>query len=305
MFLKQFLKITFCFFCFLPPITGQQAPDLDFPVSVEHPRYRSENGPVIGIDGGHHNLHQLEGGFAPFAKLARADGYQVKALPELSRARLDSLDILIIVNALHASNIGNWQNPVPSAFTQAEINLLETWVQSGGKLWVIADHMPFGGAAADLATAFGFTYENGFVMRKSQAWPPERYTKSEGTLLENSLTEAVDTLAGFTGSALKSPDGALIAGKFPSTHQLLLPEVAWQFNEQTEVRSLDDYVLGAVKEHGGGRVAFFTEAAMFTAQIVQDRYKVGFNSPVAPYNQRFALNVLHWLDGEPIVTNQN
>lgn len=298
MCLNIFLKTTLLLFILSPVLRAQQVPDLDFSVSIEAPHYTEGTGPVIGIDGGHNNLHQLDGGFAPFAKLARADGYRVKAVPALDPGKLEALDILIIANALHASNVGNWQNPVPSAFSEAEIDLLEQWVRAGGKLWVIADHMPYGGAARALAERFGFQYENGFVMRKEQAWPPDLYTKSDGNLNDNILTRHLDTLAGFTGSALKAPEGALVAGTFLPTHQLLLPEVAWQFDEKTEVGSVDGYVLGAVQAYGLGKVAFFTEAAMFTAQIVQEKFKVGFNSPVAPYNQQFALNILHWLEGE-------
>lgn len=296
MFLKSALKTMLFCFGISSVLIAQQVPDLDFSVSIDHPSYAAGEGPVIGIDGAHNNLHQLEGGFAPFAKLARADGYQLKAVPKLSKAELEALDILVIANALHASNVGNWQNPVPSAFTTAEIKLLEKWVKSGGRLWVIADHMPYGGAAQALSEKFGFFYENGFTIRKErQGWPPELYTKADGNLHDNVLTTGVDTLAGFTGSALKCPEGALVAGTFLPTHHLLLPDIAWQFDENTEVRPVEGYVLGAVQDYGRGKVAFFTEAAMFTAQIVQEKYKVGFNAPVAPYNQQFALNILHWL----------
>ncbi len=40
------------------------------------------------------------------------------------------------------------------------------WVRAGGALFLIADHMPFPGAAENLAAAFGFTFYNGFAIRK-------------------------------------------------------------------------------------------------------------------------------------------
>jgi hypothetical protein len=164
-------------------------------------------------------------------------------------------------------------------------------------LWLIADHMPFAGAASELASAFGFTLRNGFAMGRQQSWPPERYVKSDGTLAEHAITRGIDSLAGFTGSAVRAPDGAAILGRFPSTHVLNMPQTAWQFEQRNDVLPLDGLTFGAVMNYGAGRVAVFTEAAMFTAQRVQGSTRVGFTSPVAPYNQAFALNVMHWLDG--------
>ena len=45
------------------------------------------------------------------------------------------------------------------------------------------------------------------------------------------------------------------------------------------------------------KVAMFGEAAMFTAQIVNGNFPVGINSPAAPQNAQFVLNLVHWLDG--------
>jgi ketosteroid isomerase-like protein len=293
--LKKIFLPLFCLLC-SGYLFAQQVPDHSFSPQVDRALYTTGKGPVIGIDGAHHNLHQLEGGFGPFASLARADGYQAVAVDTLSRQVLESLDILVIANPLHTSNVGNWKNPVPSAFSEEEISLIEDWVRSGGSLLSIADHMPYGGAAASLAAKFGFTYENGFVVSQQRQWPPEMYRKSEGTLNSNVFTIGVDSLAGFTGSALLPHKEALIVGAFPPQHRLLLPEVAWEFDENTPEKPLENYVMGAAMPYGKGKVAFFTEAAMFTAQIVQDKYKVGFNSDRAPDNQRFVRNVLHWLD---------
>lgn len=148
-----------------------------------------------------------------------------------------------------------------------------------------------------LAAAFGFSYRNDFAMSPRQAWPPERYVKADGTLAENALTRGLDSLAGFTGSALRASARATVLGRFPATHVLNLPQTAWQFEQRNGVQPLDGLTFGAVARHGEGRVGIFTEAAMFTAQRVQGTTRVGFTSPVAPYNQAFALRILHWPDG--------
>jgi hypothetical protein len=252
---------------------------------------------VVGIDEGHHNFHTLAGGFAPLAKLLEADGYRLRAVERITRASLKPLKVLIIANSLHRSNVSSWTLPTPSAFSDEEVALIEQWVASGGSLWLIADHMPFAGAASTLASAFGFTFSNGFAMSRQQGWPPDVYRKAEGTLNDNALTQDIDSLAAFTGSALQAPVGATALGRFPATHQLNMPHTAWQFEQQNEVLPLDGLTFGAVATHGAGRVGMFAEAAMFTAQLVRGTTKVGFTSPAAPHNRAFALNIMHWLDG--------
>jgi hypothetical protein len=73
-------------------------------------------------------------------------------------------------------------------------------------------------------------------------------------------------------------------------------------------RELPDFVVpvvdasnnlqAAIVEHGKGRVAFFGEAGMFTAQIAADgATKMGMNSPLAEHNWKFVLNLMRYLDG--------
>jgi carotenoid cleavage dioxygenase-like enzyme len=76
---------------------------------------------------------------------------------------LKGIRILVIANALNKINIENWYIPTPSAFTVKEIETVRKWVKEGGSLFLIADHMPMGGAAAELAAAFGFHFTNGFA----------------------------------------------------------------------------------------------------------------------------------------------
>jgi hypothetical protein len=50
---------------------------------------------------------------------------------------------------------------------------------------------------------------------------------------------------------------------------------------------------------GEGRVAFFGEAAMFSAQLAgPEQHPAGMNAPGAEENFQFVLNVLHWLSGD-------
>ncbi|MBI3578718.1 MAG: hypothetical protein HY089_04810 [Ignavibacteriales bacterium] len=77
---------------------------------------------------------------------------------------------------------------------------------------------------------------------------------------------------------------------------LLMPEVAWQFSKLTPRTSASQMLQGAVLHYNKGRVAVFGEAAMFSAQVSGPRRApTGMNSPSAPQNGQFLLNVLHWL----------
>lgn len=277
-------------------LKAQQVPDTTFVPQVDHPRYAEKSGLVVGIDATHNNIHTLNGGFTAFGKLLKADGYRLVSVEEMTQKQLEQLDILVIANPIHDSNVGNWTRPIANAFPEEEVSLIEQWVSKGGRLLLIADHMPCAGAAQKLGEAFGFNYVDGFVINKKQKWPPETYSKSKRTLKKTILTQNIDQLASFTGSALKAPEDAQVVATFPRTHQLLVPEVAWQFNRSTKKLPVEEYVMGAFKPFGDGKIACFTEAAMFTAQIVRNRLKVGFNAVEAPQNQQFVLNVVHWLD---------
>jgi hypothetical protein len=66
----------------------------------------------------------------------------------------------------------------------------------------------------------------------------------------------------------------------------------------SEKRPARGLLQGALLEFGSGRVAVFGEAAMFTAQIVEQgpfSERIGFNARRATQNKTFILNVLHWL----------
>ncbi len=84
-----------------------------------------------------------------------------------------------------------------------------------------------------------------------------------------------------------------------SSQVLLMPAIAWQFTPETPRRSAAGWLQGATLKFGKGRVAVFGEAAMFFAQLAgANRTRIGMNSPQAPQNYRFLLNVMRWLAWE-------
>ena len=131
---------------------AQQVPDLAYKPPLPRPAYESGNGPRVAIDEAHHNFHTANGRYKPFADLLRRDGYRVDGLgkPLLSDS-LEGADVLVIANALNERNVEDWSLPTPSGLMADEIAAVRAWVEKGGSLFLIADHMPFPGAASDLA----------------------------------------------------------------------------------------------------------------------------------------------------------
>jgi len=289
--------------CAAPPAPAQQVADTAFRPRVGPPAFATGQGPRLAIDEGHRNFHTAGGRYRAFADLARRDGYRVRPLGgTLSEVTLGSIDLLVIANALHPDNEENWTLPVASAFSPAEIAAVRGWVERGGALLLIADHMPFAGAAADLAAAFGFELRNGFALDTLERDAPMVFRRSDTSLATNAITvgrrpaEQVDSVVTFTGSAFRGPGGAIPLLTLRASVVSLEPDTAWQFDESTPRVPVGGWWQGAVARFGRGRIAVFGEAAMFSAQLAgPDGTPMGMNAPSADRNAQFALNVLHWL----------
>jgi hypothetical protein len=285
---------------------AQQVPDSAFAPAIARPAFAQGAGPVVLVDEAHTNFHTTDGRYYAFAQLLRRDGYVVRGLREpFTPASLAGARMLVIANALNARNESEWNLPTPSAFTREEIAAVEAWVREGGSLLLVADHMPFPGAADALAAAFGVAMGNGFAYDSTEQESRFRFSRGNGLLAEHAVTngrggaERVDSVDSFTGQAFRVMRGdaqpllTLVEGTV-----LLMPEVAWQFSPLTPRMRADGLLHGAVLRHGRGRVAVFGEAAMFSAQRAgPDRRPMGMNDPGAPQNVQFLLNVVHWLTG--------
>ncbi len=303
------LKTLPCFFLLLllKSSYAQQIADTTFNPPIAKPAYPVGSGPVVMLDEAHFNFHTATGRYRPFAQLLRRDGYVVQA--STSRCNKEGLQqgkILVIANALAEINTrGNWSLPNPSAFADDEITAVREWVHEGGALLLIADHMPFAGAAEKLGAAFGIRFSNCFAMFAEQSQGSLFvFRRSNGALVNHPIingrtrAERIDSLTTFTGSAFEVDGNAQSLLVLDSSQRLLLPETAWQFTAETPRLSAVGWLQGATLKFGQGRIAVFGEAAMFSAQLGgPNRQPMGMNSPQAPQNYRFLLNVMHWLSG--------
>jgi uncharacterized protein (DUF2249 family) len=287
------------------PTSGQQVADTSFKPAILNPAYSQGQGPVILLDEAHNNFHTATGRYQPFAELLRRDGYVVNAsTSKFTQAALSKGQILVIANALADRNQSDWSLPTPAAFSDEEVKAVSEWVKGGGALLLIVDHMPFPGAAENLAKAFAIRFSNGYAINE-QAQGPMVFKLAEGALKEHAITrgradsEKVDSVATFTGSAFQ------IDGKFQpllvfgESVVSAMTTKAGQITVETPRVPVKGWYQGAVLQFGKGRVAVFGEAAMFSAQLAgANRNPMGMNAPIAAKNAQFLLNVLHWLSGK-------
>lgn len=284
-------------------VYAQQVGDDYYKPELKYKTYESGQGPIVFIDEGHQNFHTKEGRYKAFSNLLERDGYRVRSFTgPFTVNRLESGNIMVISNALNPINIGNWYLPTPSAFTKKEILFLKQWVEKGGSLFLIADHMPMAGAAEELARAFGFEMTNGFAMDTLNRGP-SIFSLENKTLMKNEITmgnnssEKVTEIASFTGQAFKSPPEAEPILVLDEKHANMLPDTAWVFDGNIKKYNAKGYHQGAYRTFGNGRVVVFGEAAMFTSQLAgENRVRFGMSHDLAKQNYQLLLNIIHWLD---------
>lgn len=286
---------------------AQQVADLSYQPPIAWPGYQTGSGPRVAIDEAHGNFHTANGRYQPFAELLRRDGYRVGAFTTtLTADSLATIAVLVIANPLNPRNAEDWSLPTPSAFTPPEIAAVRAWVEGGGSLFLIADHMPFPGAAGGLASAFGVTFSNGYAVPAVRAsGGADLFTAGAG-LVESAVTrgrrddEAVTAVATFGGSAFRAPANAipiLVFGAGAESHETTR---APGISPGAPRVPIAGWCQGALLNVGAGRVAVFGEAAMFSAQLAgPDRLPMGMNAPRAAENHRLLLNVMHWLTRAP------
>lgn len=286
-------------------VHAQQIPDSDFKPKIEKPAFATGKGAVVLLDEAHFNFHTASGRYQTFADLLRRDGFVVKASKEkFSKDSLKAGKILVIANALNESNQESWSPPNPSAFTDEEVAAVRDWVNEGGALLLIADHLPFPGAADKLASAFGVHFINGYALEPKNGGGPLTFDLQKGSLLNHVITEGrsasekVHSVATFTGSAFQVDKGEPVL-KFSDEAMAFLPKTFGEaFTENTARSPIKGWLQGATVKVGKGRVAVFGEAAMFSAQLAgPNKAPMGMNAPIAKQNPQFLLNVMHWLSG--------
>lgn len=280
---------------------AQQLPDPEFDTSVEKPAYE-KSAPRVLFDEAHHNFHTADGRYKPFVDLLMNDGYQViRNRKSFTKQSLDSFKVLVIANALGAEEMDD-EGSDKSAFTEGEIQAVYDWVRGGGALLLIADHAPFGAAAALLGAKLGVDMSKGYTFDAANAlsgraasmliFSRENQLLGSHPIVEGrNEKERVNRVLSFTGQSLKGPQ--------ESASILRLSDTAQDSpnHEQKEMVSAAGRAQALAFKVGKGRVVVQGEAAMLSAQIAgQEKFKMGMNFEGYD-NKQYALNVMHWLSG--------
>jgi hypothetical protein len=280
---------------------AQQVADSSFQYMPQHPAYKKGRGTVVHVDEAHNNFHTLGTRYYTFGEVLKNDGYDPRPFTKkFSDESLKECRILVIANAMPDSLA--WVLPTRPAFTDDEANALKKWVESGGSLFLIADHMPCPGAVKPVAKAFDVNMYNGYALYNGGN--DEQFTRSAGTLQENIITngrnssERVDSITIFTGHAFLPlrPVSSII--RLSDQHIVSFPNPPGNFREDTPFIEATGLLNSAYFRHGNGRVVIFGEAAMFSAQLAGlQKFKAGMNAPSAKHNAQLLLNIIHYLDG--------
>lgn len=291
-------------------------------VAVDEPTFKKGTGPRILVDEAHNNYQTIDDRFKGFADLMIADGASVKPSREpISAKTLADTDVLVICNALNEKNalekktIDKWRLPAPEAFTDDEIKAISAWVNSGGSLLLVADHMPFPSAVEKLGNAFGVVTEDNFAFAADFTYKPgdmnlikfyqQPATPNGDRLRRHPVVEGskegqrIPYVVTFTGSAFRMKPGIAYS---PILELGEGTKIAWpsdhaDISEKTPFSAGVGLLQGAALQVGSGKAAIFGEASLFSVNYADwwKNYPLGFQNPEAPYNKQFILNVIHWL----------
>ncbi len=290
-------NLTCLIFCLVVTLAfSQQVPD-----TLYTPIIKNKYSGTIYVDHAHNNFHRIDNRFLPFARVLKQAGFKVKANAEkFTKANLKGIKTLVISNALAENSRPPFVVPTKSAFTNKEIKTIKNWVEKGGSLFLIADHMPFAGASEKLGKAFGFTFYDSFLLDENRRGIFD-FTKKEKTLGIHEITEdkvegKIEKIKTFTGQAFKIPNKATSILKTNEKLLVYLPDTMWRFSEKTKRFPAKNLSQGAVMKFKRGKIAVFGEAAMFTAQLAgPNQFKAGMNSEEAKENYKLLLNIVNWL----------
>ena len=166
---------------------------------------------------------------------------------------------------------------------------------------MIADHAPFGGAAAALASKFGVESSKGYTFdpENSVAGSPSHliFSRDNKLLATHPIIEGrgenerINLLRSFTGQSFMGPDDSMPILKL-SDKATDAPD----FNAHQSVSAAGRAQAIALK-FGKGRVLVQGEAAMLSAQIAgPEKRRMGMNVP-GNDNRQYVLNLMHWLSG--------
>ncbi|GAA0610095.1 hypothetical protein GCM10009422_01130 [Brevundimonas kwangchunensis] len=260
-------------------------------------------------------MQTIDGRYAGFAALVRADGYRIRAGEQKldQPGALDGVDVLVLSNAVAPRDGSS-----PDAFSPAEIAAVDAWVRAGGSLLLAVDHAPYGGANETLGRALGVEMGKGYAFEVDARGRPNTNLDYPAEALGDhpvfrgrTADERVERVRTFTGQSLRGPAGAtVLLHMTDGAREAADVRTLQQIHQRLDAGEDAGTVFGELSrpalpaqglafDHGAGRVVVLGEAGMLTAQMVQyddgrEPFRFGLHTE-GHDDQQFALNILHWL----------
>jgi hypothetical protein len=265
------------------------------------------------FDEAHHNIMATaSGGYRPLAHLITEAGLTVMpSALAFSPERLAMADILVSANPNGAEQQDQVNRRAASAFTDLEIDAVQSWVRNGGGLLLVTDHYPTGVAARALAERFGVRLSGGWTDDPAHRRSLTGYGPIFGYLVfsrENGLLgdhptrgrdagERVAMVTTTTGESMQGPAGTASLLRLSPTAVDWIPMDASQLPSapsQTPVRDFNPCPScdrtssagsqGVAFDYGRGRVVVIGEMGVLIEYTV-----------AGADNRQFTLNIIRWL----------
>ena len=157
----------------------------------------------------------------------------------------------------------------------------------------IADHAPFGAAAAAMASAFGVIMHQGFVEVPGERSDPLLFSAGNGRLGVHPILagagfgDAITRVMTYTGQSLDGPTDAIVLLRLPPAAMEAVPSGEGLAEQRAGAAQ------GLALEIGRGRVVVLGEGGMVTAQVYgREHYGI---SAADNDNRQFVLNAMRWL----------
>jgi hypothetical protein len=295
-------------------IRNVQTADTSYAPRVER-RMWPDGGPTVAIDDAHWNSHTATRGYAPFAKLLRADGYNVLDSGNASSPEvLSNAKVVVVANALGfrgvVREVGqiariDLEGLAADAFTDPEIEQLDVWVKNGGSLLIAAEPRPAGRAIQSLAERFDVTMRDAMVFDPEHSERDDQtiivFTRQGRTMAQHPIIglakqrDSIERVVTFGGQALDGPPHATRLLMFSGTaYELKRP------NGRTEDRiAVPGLAQALAMYHGRGKVVVLGDVDVLTSRV---RTAGGLNDRVGlrwqnSDNELFARRIMGWLSG--------
>lgn len=263
-------------------------------------------GPMILYDTSRWNPPLNAGRYQAVAELLRADGYQIEGgALRLDPMTLSRYSVLMMVTPYADDPRGDAIAAARPVFLEAEVTILESWVQSGGRLLLVVGHQPNGAATANLARRFGVELRNGTAM---DATPANNWIEGDKGCLgclkftvENTLlrshpitsgrdsTERVESVISAAGQSMRLMEsGSVLLAMGPAAFD----------DVEGDTIPASGRAQGIALLYGAGRVVVLGDGSIlsgFAYGPENPRFRRWW--PEDPHNRQFTLNVLHWLTG--------